>query len=856
MATLLSPGVYIKEIDASAIVPNVAANVAFLAGDFNAGPVDQPYIVTNKQEYEDIFGTPTDRNYNTWFQGYKFFDYANQLIVSRAFMEAPDDLTSPIGNPEAVFTVDGSINPNAEGEILEDRFNHNKQAEAVTDLAGSGTPGVWFYINKSNNGGIDPDPNAVEIGDEIHVQNVEVEDSSGNPILNYRFRVSVVEQNPNDGSWTSPIDNTTSSFRIGCSFTAGETLTSDDTGVTPFIQEYVSITLNPDNPNESYISFNIKESFDYELKIGDWVSLGNIQEIFKIYSIQNDKTNSGKITISCVRPNPAQNPDPILSLLNPVLFLHSIGHHNAGTQAYIRGELEIDPTTLKVYPAEKTWASDSRNVDGEASANGNISDNRLSYAYDLIKNQEDFDYKLEQNDPSMMSFMQGMKLKFYGRNPVESDVEIAIANWYDFQTDSKNQNHAIAFETTVGVQKEYTYLTTLFDYAPLKGSTVLDDELAIAIKYKDTIETFICSLDPLSVDGNGKNNYIETVINENSKLVFVVDNKGLEDAPSSYLVVDKDGFNDDGSNVSPVQTTVLKIVGGRNPQNDEGGIRDAYFSVEDKEKYEIDVVIGNERFPNIGIELADSRKDCIAYVGARYEDTVGKKAIDATNAILNYMKTGELTRTMFAADFVNYFRVYDKYNKKYRWINVAGDMAGIRCDVTSNHDAWWVSAGMRRGIIRNINKLAFTPSQAQRDNLYKAGVNPIVQFPGTGNLVWGNKTLHPIASSFDRINVRTLFNTLERSMAKAARSQVFEFNDPYTRNAMLSMFNPYLSTIKAGRGITDYLVVCDSTNNTPDVISRNELRVDIYIKPNYAAEMILLTFTNVGTRSFSDVVGV
>jgi phage tail sheath protein FI len=100
-----------------------------------------------------------------------------------------------------------------------------------------------------------------------------------------------------------------------------------------------------------------------------------------------------------------------------------------------------------------------------------------------------------------------------------------------------------------------------------------------------------------------------------------------------------------------------------------------------------------------------------------------------------------------------------------------------------------------------------------------------------------------------------LFNTLERSAAKAARSQVFEFNDPYTRNAMLSMFNPYLATIKAGRGITDYLVVCDETNNTPDVISRNELRVDIYIKPNYAAEMILLTFTNVGTRSFASVIG-
>ena len=169
-------------------------------------------------------------------------------------------------------------------------------------------------------------------------------------------------------------------------------------------------------------------------------------------------------------------------------------------------------------------------------------------------------------------------------------------------------------------------------------------------------------------------------------------------------------------------------------------------------------------------------------------------------------------------------------------------MAGIRCDTTSANAPWWVSAGLQRGNIRNINKMAFSPSQEQRDLLYKNGINPLVAFPGSGNVVWGNKTLHPIASSFDRINVRTLFNTIERSMAKAAKSQVFEFNDAYTRNAILSMFNPYLSTVKAGRGIVDYMVICDETNNTPDVISRNELRVDIYIKPNYAAEFILEKF--------------
>jgi phage tail sheath protein FI len=211
---------------------------------------------------------------------------------------------------------------------------------------------------------------------------------------------------------------------------------------------------------------------------------------------------------------------------------------------------------------------------------------------------------------------------------------------------------------------------------------------------------------------------------------------------------------------------------------------------------------------------------------------------------------------MFAAFFGNYFRIYDNFNKKYRWINVAGDMAGIRCEITTTNASWWVSAGLKRGIIRGIDRMGFTPSEPMRDNLYKNSINPLVTFPGTGHLVWGNKTLQAYASAFDRINVRSMFNTIERSMSKSAKSQVFEFNDPFTRNAMLSMFNPYLAAVKAGRGIIDFLVICDETNNNPDVLKTpHELRVDIYIKPNYSAEFIQLNFVNVGTRSFVEVIG-
>lgn len=160
-----------------------------------------------------------------------------------------------------------------------------------------------------------------------------------------------------------------------------------------------------------------------------------------------------------------------------------------------------------------------------------------------------------------------------------------------------------------------------------------------------------------------------------------------------------------------------------------------------------------------------------------------------------------------------------------------------------------------RGQVLNVEKLAFNPNLAQRDQLYKNSVNPVVQFPGQGTVCWGQKTLQSTASSFDRINVVGLFNTLVRALTQMARSSVFEFNDTFTRNKICATIKPYLTTVKANRGITDFLVVCDESNNTADIISRNQLQVDLYIKPNYVAEFIHLKFTNAGTNSFADVIG-
>jgi len=203
-----------------------------------------------------------------------------------------------------------------------------------------------------------------------------------------------------------------------------------------------------------------------------------------------------------------------------------------------------------------------------------------------------------------------------------------------------------------------------------------------------------------------------------------------------------------------------------------------------------------------------------------------------------------------------YKYMYDRYNDLYRWVPLNGDIAGLcaRSDVTN--DPWFSPAGPARGQIKNIIRLAYNPSLTDRGTLYTNGINPVVTFPGQGTLLYGDKTLLSVASAFDRINVRRLFIVLEKAIATASKSTLFEFNDAFTRSQFKNLVTPYLRDIQGRRGITDFLVVCDETNNTPEVVDRNEFVGDIYIKPARSINYIQLNFVAVRTGiAFSEVVG-
>ena len=200
--------------------------------------------------------------------------------------------------------------------------------------------------------------------------------------------------------------------------------------------------------------------------------------------------------------------------------------------------------------------------------------------------------------------------------------------------------------------------------------------------------------------------------------------------------------------------------------------------------------------------------------------------------------------------------MFDRFNNKFVYTPLNGDVAGLMARTSINNFPWFSPAGAQRGVINNAIKLAYNPTQAQRDLLYPKRINPVIFSPGSGIILFGDKTGLSYASAFDRINVRRLFLTVEETIQRAARAQLFEFNDALTRSNFVNVVEPYLRDVKAKRGITDFLVVCDDSNNTPDIIDANQFRADIFIKPARSINFIGLTFVANRTGvSFEEVVG-
>jgi len=350
---------------------------------------------------------------------------------------------------------------------------------------------------------------------------------------------------------------------------------------------------------------------------------------------------------------------------------------------------------------------------------------------------------------------------------------------------------------------------------------------------------------------DGSSNYYVNVINDRSRYIYIMNhpinanaNWGISGVETSFSQDDEEYTFELGNGSFHMATT--------------GDLVKAYDNFANPEKVDVSLVLTgshNRTVVQYTIDnLAETRKDCVVFLSPARANTVNNIG-EETEDVIDYRELIGRSSSYAVMDSGWKYQ-FDKYNNVYRWVPLNGDIAGLCVRTDFERDPWFSPAGFNRGQIKNVVKLSWNPDKSNRDDLYKNGINPVVTFPGEGTVLFGDKTLLAKPSAFDRINVRRLFIVLEKAIARAAKYSLFEFNDEFTRAQFVALVEPFLRDVQGRRGIFDFRVVCDTTNNTPEVIDRNEFIGDIYIKPARSINFIQLNFIAVRTGvAFEEVVG-
>ena len=384
---------------------------------------------------------------------------------------------------------------------------------------------------------------------------------------------------------------------------------------------------------------------------------------------------------------------------------------------------------------------------------------------------------------------------------------------------------------------------------------VIDEDGLFSGTKETVLEVFsYVSQAPDAKYDDGTPAYWKTVLRNNSKYIYALNNTAAFSANT-----DSTAAEHAGTIYTPTFGTVsYSMTNGISTNAVAANIQTGLDLFANKDEVDISLIITGDGFDtttqNYATNIAKTRMDCVAFVSPLQGQVVGQSASAATTAVTAW--AASLSSTSYAVADSGWKYQYDKYNNIYRWIPLNGDMAGLCVRTDDTTDPWFSPAGYSRGGVKNVVKLAWNPNQAQRDTIYSAAVNPVVSLPGQGTLLFGDKTLTTQPSAFNRINVRRLFIVLEKSISNASKFSLFELNDEFTRAQFVALVEPFLRDVKGRRGVYDYRVVCDSSNNTQAVIDGNRFVGDIYIKPARSINYIQLNF--IATRSgvqFSEIVG-
>ena len=917
MPQLLSPGVLTREIDLTTIVPGVSSNDGAIAGVFRWGPVGELINIDSEDALVTRFGKPTNLNAETWFTAASFLAYGDSLYVSRAANTigiSPDfDCIVTANDATVKITGDGaSINVTSLGlkpglvllattqnnvylasdaridDIINSTAFSLSSASEVTTIAGANTLTVPVTIDSGTNATTLVTLAAGSNTGELAV-GYKIVSSSNNDVVNSGVQATIASI-VNSTAVEVTADIIVASGNANLVIAKGGTLSVQFVSNTTFNAiantgrvanlEYAIITSKDAfTHKEGNIDSDVKFIARWPGELGNSLRVSVCGNSEGFHSHINLATYASRVSLPVyVNSNTAvlrvmgansevvaANCAQLKSLLQ-VTDTIEVGNTLLGSQ--FMKITSISNTTTKGAAAnvvlsvtctkEETLAAVASTTD--LLPGMTISAAANSYMLDMVcnnvTNATHFNFTTV---PSVNLTSSSITFSPTSYFTIQFEDPYSLGDDYKFvssNTQTRDLVRTWEFHNVLdSAPGQSDYVITF------GNSSINSDELHIVVvddggKFTGVPGTILEIYRNVSraTDGktpDGEQNHWKNVINTKSQYMWAVndlsgaDSATAENLEDSTLDVVTYTFNygKDGADESNIAISLLT---------------NAWDKFKSKEDIDISLVLaGRTRsfvLANYLIDnLVEFRQDCVLFVSPQKADVVNNPGNEAA-ACVEFRNL--LRSTSYAVLDSGMKYMYDRYNDTYRWIPLNGDTAGLCARTDDTNDPWWSPAGFNRGQIKNVVKLAWNPRQTARDILYKNGVNPIVQFLGEGTIMYGDKTLLHKPSAFDRINVRRLFIVLRKAIAEAAKYTLFEFNDAFTRATFKNMVNPYLRDIKGRRGIYDFLVVCDETNNTPVVIDRNEFIGDIYIKPARSINFIYLNFIAVPTGvAFSEMVG-
>lgn len=793
---LASPGVKVREVDlTTGRIDGIAAQVGAFCGPFQKGPVNVPVLIETETDLVNVFGKPTTKNSQNafWLSASNYLSYGGVLRVVRA---DGDTLLSANSATLSTLKIDS----------LED-FNTNHVNDTTWEFAAK-TPGTWA--------------NGIKV---CVIDNFADQTISG---------VATVQV-------TTTVTNIVATYTgdVGINTTV---ITGINTALLA-VSDTVTNVIFPDGDEAEIVSIG---SSSITLRATD-ITTNSSPLVGESFVFSREVTT--------VTPTNLQVGQSVVQ---------SVSGDEAGTSGNVTSFAGVLRGLITGIGEEEIYVK--------------VTD-RFVETDGVKSNFEKINYK--ENSPTKSFTDVGNTINIVTSAGITtatfSSNVYSVSDWYS--------NQKLDITNSTVYWKSIAPRPTSSEYALERSSkndsvhvVLVDDSGKITGTASNLLEkhTFLSKASDARVSPY-QGVYLKDYIKTNSSYVYY---GSISASVSSDLVASGDTFTAiNGPIGSEAQSTTFNVVGNSSytltsgfDYSADGGmnaslgnINAGYEVFRNPAEFDVnflimgpsggDTIYQSQAKANLLISIAEERKDCIACISPHKSEVVNvSSAADQTTNIINFFDP--ITSSSYAVLDSGIKYTLDRFNNDFLYLECNSDVAGLMARTAIDQYPWFSPAGPNRGSINNAIKLAYNPSQLQRDELYTKRINPIISAPGQGIILFGDKTALSYGSAFDRINVRRLFLTIESAIARASRSQLFEFNDEVTRTNFVNIVEPYLRDIKAKRGISEFLVVCDRSNNTPSVIDSNELVADIFVKPARSINFIGLTF--VATRSgvsFTEVVG-